>query len=135
MEVKPDGVHLSQDEADELASVSMMTARLGIGHYGPPLRNPTEEEREEAYALRDHIVDTLPEDESEFVLTPDRFPVVRRVAETALQNVDTVMRGLCTPSGPGGFRIESRGSALRSLALVADLSEQVRRLLPPIERV
>lgn len=131
---KPNGIHLTQDEADELASVAMATAQLGVGQNRHVTFDPTQEERDEAYALRDHLVDNSPLDGSDLVLTADRFPTVRKVAETALQNVGPVMLGLSTSSISGDFHPEHRGTALRALALTADLSELVRRLLPPIER-
>jgi hypothetical protein len=130
------GLELSRKEASDLAEVFSITASLS--DWGPlsgVRREPTQDERTEARGL---VWQTMPNwntesrnpnmvDEDTLLLDKETFPVIRRVAELALENSQKVVSGLCTPNVCDGYRSEWRPAAYRILAMTAQISETIKQ--------
>ncbi len=135
MEFTDKGLQLTTPEARNLAEVFDITAQLNDwGLMSGVTRQPSQEERSEARAL---AWQTTPisgpvlanpniTSEGDMVLSPEYFPVVRKIAELALENSQKVIAGLCTPNVCDGYRSEWRPAAHMIMAMTAEISEKIQ---------
>jgi len=129
MEFTKQGLHLTEQEAKDLAEVFGITA--SIYDWGPMsgvVKEPSIEEKSEARDLRKMIwgIEPTKSDENYKTVNTEHFPTITKIAEIALANSQKIISGLCTPDVCTGYRSDWRPVAYRILAMTAEVSEGIK---------